>query len=230
MKDYLYGKLNKEVEQVLYKGSDTDTAKVNIDNTNYTISVDVHKYSSPVANMVVGYSNSGTLRSNDPVNEIDVTNKRFVENSINEISVDVQEQIDTLTDDLQTTKIEFNDALSGKLDKKNGPDPDLEYAYTVADGHYQELKVIGYGPGYIAQYDENNQLRVPVTPTWITHATSKKYVDDSVGNVRESLEGILSRLSAIESALTMKSDSSLVNTGANTDPGYGEIIEGERQG
>ena len=41
MSEYLYGKLNKLVEQVEYKGSTTSTARVNVDNTNHEISVDV---------------------------------------------------------------------------------------------------------------------------------------------------------------------------------------------
>lgn len=41
MSEYLYGKLNKLVEQAEYKGSTTSTARVNVDNTNHEISVDV---------------------------------------------------------------------------------------------------------------------------------------------------------------------------------------------
>lgn len=39
--DYLYGKLNKEVEKSIYHGVNTETAEITIDNANMTISVDV---------------------------------------------------------------------------------------------------------------------------------------------------------------------------------------------
>jgi hypothetical protein len=39
--EFLYGKLNKQVELVNYKGLSTSTAQVSIDNENNTIKVDV---------------------------------------------------------------------------------------------------------------------------------------------------------------------------------------------
>lgn len=39
--EYLYGKLNKQVEQLEYKGGTTDTAQVEIDNSTNTIKVNV---------------------------------------------------------------------------------------------------------------------------------------------------------------------------------------------
>jgi hypothetical protein len=39
--DYLYGKLNNEIEKVYYEGKDTDTASVTVDNKKCTISVNV---------------------------------------------------------------------------------------------------------------------------------------------------------------------------------------------
>lgn len=39
--DYLYGKLNKEIEKAYYEGLTTETAKVTVDNINSTIKVDV---------------------------------------------------------------------------------------------------------------------------------------------------------------------------------------------
>ena len=39
--DYLYGKLNKEVEKVLYKGLETETANVIVDNITDTIAVEI---------------------------------------------------------------------------------------------------------------------------------------------------------------------------------------------
>ena len=41
--DYLYGKLNREVEKVLYKGLTTETAEVIVNNVDSTISVNVIK-------------------------------------------------------------------------------------------------------------------------------------------------------------------------------------------
>ena len=41
--EYIYGKLNKEVEFVKYKGATTQPSTTNVDNTNNSISVDVIK-------------------------------------------------------------------------------------------------------------------------------------------------------------------------------------------
>lgn len=74
----LYGKLNKQVLHTAYKGSTTDTAVTTIDKNN-NIKVDVIVYSSPIRKMVAGYSIDGTLRSNDPINKLDVVNKQYAE-------------------------------------------------------------------------------------------------------------------------------------------------------
>ena len=39
--NYLYGKLNKELEYVKYSGEDTDTVNITVDNTDNTIKADV---------------------------------------------------------------------------------------------------------------------------------------------------------------------------------------------
>ena len=39
--DYLYGKLNKEVIKVLYKGLETETARTIVDNITGTIAVEI---------------------------------------------------------------------------------------------------------------------------------------------------------------------------------------------
>lgn len=46
--DYLYGKLNKEVEYLQYKGENTQTAAVTVDNETNTIQVDVQKVPNAV--------------------------------------------------------------------------------------------------------------------------------------------------------------------------------------
>ena len=40
---YLYGELNKQIEVVLYKGKNTETANTVVDNKKMTISVDVKR-------------------------------------------------------------------------------------------------------------------------------------------------------------------------------------------
>ena len=40
---YLYGELNKQIEVVLYKGKNTDTANTTVDNKKMTISVDINR-------------------------------------------------------------------------------------------------------------------------------------------------------------------------------------------
>ena len=39
--EYLYGKLNKEIQSVKYTGGETGTAVVNVDNVKKVITVDV---------------------------------------------------------------------------------------------------------------------------------------------------------------------------------------------
>lgn len=44
MADYLYGKLNKELELAEYTGKESDTASVEIDNNKHTIKVDIKNF------------------------------------------------------------------------------------------------------------------------------------------------------------------------------------------
>ena len=39
--NYLYGKLNKELEYVKYSGEDTDTVNITVDNTDNIIKADI---------------------------------------------------------------------------------------------------------------------------------------------------------------------------------------------
>lgn len=77
----IYGKLNKIVEKSgggvnPYNGLTTDTIEITVDNKNSTIKGDAIVYTEPQehedGDFIVGYTNSGTVRSNDPVEDDDV--------------------------------------------------------------------------------------------------------------------------------------------------------------
>lgn len=76
--DYIYGKLNQQVEKLKYKGKKTDTATVNIDNKNGTISVDVNSYSPQEIDEKVKQLHSEIEKVSGTLNDnIDEVNKEF---------------------------------------------------------------------------------------------------------------------------------------------------------
>lgn len=85
------------------------------------------------------------------------------------------------------SKTETNTLLSGKVDKVSS---NSKIYATNGSGEQTSLD---YGTsasaGNIVQRDSNGQVNVPQTPTNDAHATSKKYVDDSISDVMEVAEG-----------------------------------------
>lgn len=99
--------------------------------------------------------------SQDIVNGITYTMKCFIQ-------IDSGDNITFIVDE---------DNVSGKLDKSS----ETNKVYGTDSSGNQTM--IGYDTtptGNIARRDTNGQLSVPLTPTVNEHATSKKYVDDSI--------------------------------------------------
>lgn len=107
MSEYLYGKLNKLVEQAEYKGSTTSTARVNVDNTKHEISVDVL---NPVNQDLTGallYNKEQDL-NNAQINQVHSNLK--LNDFINNNAIVPNKSNQTISGDLQ---------ISGKLTTKS---------------------------------------------------------------------------------------------------------------
>lgn len=109
--DYIYGKLNQQVEKLKYKGKKTDTATVNVDNKNGTISVDVNSYSPKEIDEKVKqlYSeiDKVSLKLND---NIDKVNKEFSSvnlkfESIDKVLLEMSNKLDEMDKKIKIPKI-----------------------------------------------------------------------------------------------------------------------------
>ena len=99
--DYIYGKLNQEVEKLKYKGKVTDTASVYVDNRNGTISVDVlGVYSREEVNKKL--EELYNKISEESEENIDVINKKF----------------DTLETDIDTKLLQMSEKLEEQIEEK----------------------------------------------------------------------------------------------------------------
>ena len=109
--DYIYGKLNQEVEKLKYKGKKTDTATVNVDNKNGTISVDVNSYSPKEIDEKVKQLYSEiykvSLKLNDNIDEV---NKEFSSvnlkfESIDKVLLEMGNKLDEMDKKIKIPKI-----------------------------------------------------------------------------------------------------------------------------
>ena len=99
--DYIYGKLNQEVEKLKYKGKVTDTASVYVDNRNGTISVDVSGvYSREEVNKKL--EELYDKISQESEENIDIINKKF----------------DTLEKDIDTKLLQMAEKLEEQIEEK----------------------------------------------------------------------------------------------------------------
>ena len=99
--DYIYGKLNQEVEKLKYKGKVTDTASVYVDNRNGTISVDVlGVYSKEEVNKKL--EELYDKISEESEENIDIINKKF----------------DTLEKDIDTKLLQMAEKLEEQIEEK----------------------------------------------------------------------------------------------------------------
>ena len=127
--DYIYGKLNQQVEKLKYKGKSTNTADVIIDNKNSTISVNVSNiYTQEEINQKVQELNK----------KIDEVEKNSIEN-IDNLNKKFMEKVD----ELDTTLIELSDRITRIDDRIKNMKP-------IADG---ETEILNFDTkGYY--YDE----------------------------------------------------------------------------
>lgn len=83
MVNYLYGKLNKEVEQNDYKGIESESAKVEVDNINNTIKVEVPEInkstSTPTPNVLAKFNGMGNIETGVPTKPNETVNKKYVD-------------------------------------------------------------------------------------------------------------------------------------------------------
>ena len=109
--DYIYGKLNQEVEKLKYKGKVTDTATVNVDNKNGTISVDVNSYSPKEIDEKVKQLYSEIDKVSLKLNEnIDEVNKEFSSvnlkfESIDKVLLEMSNKLDEMDKKIKVPKI-----------------------------------------------------------------------------------------------------------------------------
>lgn len=99
--DYIYGKLNQEVEKLKYKGKVTDTASVHVDNRNSTISVDV----------------SGVYSREEVNKKLEELYNKISEESKENIDV-INKKFDTLEKDIDTKLLQMSEKLEEQIEAK----------------------------------------------------------------------------------------------------------------
>ena len=99
--DYIYGKLNQEVEKLKYKGKVTDTASVYVDNRNGTISVDV----------------SGVYSREEVNKKLEELYDKISEESEENIDI-VNKKFDTLEKDIDTKLLQMSEKLEEQIEAK----------------------------------------------------------------------------------------------------------------
>ena len=99
--DYIYGKLNQEVEKLKYKGKVTDTASVHVDNRNSTISVDV----------------SGVYSREEVNKKLEELYNKISEESEENIDA-INKKFDTLETDIDTKLLQMAEKLEEQIEAK----------------------------------------------------------------------------------------------------------------
>lgn len=99
--DYIYGKLNQEVEKLKYKGKVTDTASVYVDNRNGTISVDV----------------SGVYSREEVNKKLEELYDKISEESEENIDI-INKKFDTLEKDIDTKLLQMSEKLEEQIEEK----------------------------------------------------------------------------------------------------------------
>lgn len=99
--DYIYGKLNQEVEKLKYKGKATDTASVYVDNRNGTISVDV----------------SGVYSREEVNKKLEELYNKISEESEENIDA-INKKFDTLETDIDTKLLQMAEKLEEQIEAK----------------------------------------------------------------------------------------------------------------
>ena len=99
--DYIYGKLNQEVEKLKYKGKVTDTTSVYGNNKNCTISVDV----------------SGVYSREEVNKKLEELYDKISEESEENIDI-INKKFDTLEKDIDTKLLQMSEKLEEQIEAK----------------------------------------------------------------------------------------------------------------
>ena len=99
--DYIYGKLNQEVEKLKYKGKVTDTASVYVDNRDGTIRVDV----------------SGVYSKEEINKKLEELYDKISEESEENIDI-INKKFDTLEKDIDTKLLQMSEKLEEQIEAK----------------------------------------------------------------------------------------------------------------
>lgn len=148
--DYLYGKLNNEVKYREYKGSETNTASVTIDDSD-TVSVDVKKVPNELTLTTIN-GDTYTYDGSEPA------------------SFDIRTQVTDKVEEGNNLPV-TSDAVKGYVDSKAGA---LEYV--GGEGNFTN---INGGVTVKGRLNVDDGITSPTEPTASTDVANKGYVDDN---------------------------------------------------
>ena len=194
--DYLYGKLNNEIKYKEYKGLETATAEVTVDNEYNTFSVDVKRvpnkmYLTTLNGNTYSYDGSSTasfdLRT-QVTNEVTDGNILAVESGAVKLFVDGK--VLDLTNQIEDANSAIAKLNEEKLDKITDTSEKTRVYIIGTDGTQGTIEIDVLASGdTIAQRNSNGNLNTN-TPTEETHATNKKYVDDADSKKVNLIDGL----------------------------------------
>lgn len=182
--DYLYGKLNSEIKYKEYKGLETDTAEVSVDNEYNTFSVDVKRvpnklYLTTLNGNTYSYDGSSTasfdLRT-QVTNEVTDGNILAVESGAVKLFVDGK--VLDLTNQIQDANSAIAKLNEEKLDKVTNTSEKTRAYIVGTDGTQGTMEIdVSSSGGTLAQRTPDGRLKVE-TATEDSDAVNKKQVED----------------------------------------------------
>lgn len=180
--EFIYGKLNKELEKDVYNGSITETATTSVDHSTNEIKVNV---------------NTDKISTIDYVKQAVEQEKLAREKADEDLKHQILDDIQDLTDLIQRVKT----LDKNKLDKQIYGDNTLR-AYVVRKDEQTTVPISdNVTPTAIVAYGSDGQIQVPKNPIKEVDATSKSYVDSLDSSLTNKLEE--------ESAVRLQKDNEL---------------------
>lgn len=217
--DYIYGKLNKEVEKVAYKGGTTSSAQVSVDNSTNTIYVDtnsgiVDSYLSkdstnPVQNKVittkVSELESGFIRLNEQVvNRLVAYNDEI--DSIADTVTNLSKDFSSLS---EGTSSQISDILT-KIEATNNVVKELQESSVTGDiENAVEKNTLDIGvlndttnKAIIDLKNEDEKLRVDISDLFdaidsehIERINALRGIDSHLNNIQLEIEDLSTQIS-----------------------------------
>lgn len=207
--DYLYGKLNFEVEKVDYTGVSSSTANIAIDKKEATIKVDVLK--TPNHLMIDNLEDDSITYfdgSNEIIIELPKVSDRVLQSEFNNFKNYANEKFETIEEDYnqkiiseserataaEATKVDIIAPYKYNLDTQQLTNT---YVYTIVPNEKEPklIKIVNTRSAEglsIVQRANDGNICINETPKYDYHAASKKYVD---GKVAENYEELNNRIS-----------------------------------